>query len=152
MKSNILKIALLATLIIIMWFLYHEFFKVKTINQLFTNENPFSLDKRILVDSIPLNEELTIYRFTFDSGTFGHSDDFLCLAKNRSEISIENSFFHANTVSSINKISQDTILIKLIENNYTYDSTKTNIICKFELESEGKYIQPSKRLNIPINR
>jgi len=114
------------------------------------NEDAFSKDKLVLVDSLEYSETSVLYRFTFDSGTFGQSGDFLVVCSNRNSISKSDAFFYSNSISSINKIGKDSILIKLIELDFHVDSTKTAPPFRVELEREGVDIPRSKRLNIHL--
>lgn len=150
MKSKILIWSIIIFVLLLFLGFAYKMYSVHTITHLFDDENPFSQDKRVLIDSLKYNDTLTLYRFTFDSGTFGHSSDFLSFCTHREIVSESNAFFYSNSISSINKIGNDSILIKLIELDFHMDSTKVNIPFRIELENQGVYIPPSKRLNIPI--
>jgi hypothetical protein len=149
LKRKIWSLVIFVGIVLLVGFLYRM--KVThTISHMFDDEDPFSQDKRLLVDSLRYNDTLILYQFTFDSGTFGHSSDYLSVTTNRNLVSEDNAFFYSNSISSINKLGNDSLLIKLIELDFHVDSTKVSIPFKIELENQGEYIHPSKRLNIPI--
>ncbi len=136
-------------LAILAWLAYREYGRYQ-ISKMFEGDDPFELSKRVLVDSLNINDKVTIYQFTFDSGTFGHTEDFVSVGVNSNSLNRENSFLSSGSISSISKLGKDSLLIKLIEKKFTFDSTKQYIPFKIELESEGVYVRPSKRLDIHI--
>ncbi len=132
------------------WLGYREYVKYQ-IEHMFDNEDPYAKEKRVLIDSLVFNNNIIIYRFSYDSGVFRHSEDFLSICTDKKMVSKENSFFSSGAISSISKLGSDSLLIKLTDvADYKIDSSKLIIPCKIESEYSGIDIPRSKRLNIPI--
>ena len=149
MKNKIKILVLLLITCLIVYFLGLRYYGKQQLIKAFDGSDIFLPKNRVLIDSVKVSDDV-FYWFSYDLGTFGHSEDFISSGVLLKDVDTRNAFFSSGFMSSISVLNKDTLFIKLTTKEFRMDSSKLTIPIKIELESEGTQIMKRKRKNISI--